>query len=106
VSKTCKCAEDYIEQIRQLQDEVVFGFYEDEYPTYVQGYIKGLHELTTPLTANEANAMMDKIRRQKILIGKAIQLCEIVEDWNLNEVSIDGKMISTSTLKRQFIDER
>jgi hypothetical protein len=106
MSKTCKCAEDYIAQIKQLQDEVVFGLYEDEYPSYVQGYTAGLNELSSPMTAMEANGLIKIIRKQNVLINKAIQLCEIAEDWNLNEVSIDGEMISTSILKRQFIDER
>ena len=76
MSKTCKCAEDYIKQIRQLQDEVVFGMYEDEYPMYVQGYTKGLHELSSPMTATEANGLIKVIRRQNVLINKAIQLEE------------------------------
>lgn len=106
MSKTCKCAEDYIAQIKQLQDEVVFGLYEDEYPSYVQGYTAGLNELSSPLTAAEANGLIKVIRRQNVLINKAIQLCEIAEDWNLNEVSIDGEMIPITTLKRQFLNER
>ena len=50
------------ERIKQLESEVVFGFYEEEYPMYVQGYEKGLHELTSPVTACEVNAYVETIK--------------------------------------------
>lgn len=32
-------------------------------------------------------------------LHKAIQLCDICSDWNLEEVEIDGKMVDISYLK-------
>lgn len=49
------------DELERVKEEVVFGFYEDRMPFYTQGYAKGAHELTSPITASEANHMVWKI---------------------------------------------
>ncbi len=52
---------------------VVWGFYEDNIPTYEQG-IGGEHELTSPVTATEINTLLwDLI--------EAIRVLKAVSDW-------------------------
>jgi hypothetical protein len=46
--------------------------------------------------------MTDNIEAMREALRKAIQLAEIACDWNLEEVEIDGKMVRTRSLCRQF----
>lgn len=49
------------------REEVVFGFYEDDVPVYIQGYNKGAHEITEIVTAEEITGylnMVIKLRKQ------------------------------------------
>jgi hypothetical protein len=44
-----------------------------------------------------------QIRIQVALaLSKAAQLAAIASDWNLDEVEIDGEMVSTYTLREEF----
>jgi hypothetical protein len=43
------------------REKVVWGFYEEDHPIYVQGS-KGWHELTSEMTAVEANGLVAKIK--------------------------------------------
>lgn len=48
---------------KKLQKKIVWGFYEDEYPIYTQG--DGHPELGSPITADEANNLVDIIRKYR-----------------------------------------
>lgn len=60
----------FLDEIKRLREEVVFGFYEEEYPLYVQGYDKGIHELTSPVTAEEVTGLVNKIKELNDTIKK------------------------------------
>ncbi len=49
------------DEIDRLKEEVVFGFYEEEYPLFAQGYKKGINELSSPVTADEVTGYINKI---------------------------------------------
>ena len=51
------------ESLEKLRSEVVFGFYEEEYPLFAQGYERGAHELSSPVTAQECDGYVDTIKR-------------------------------------------
>jgi len=48
-------------EIERLKEEVVFGFYEGEYPCFAQGYGKGINELSSPVTAQEVTSYIIQI---------------------------------------------
>jgi hypothetical protein len=48
-------------ELADTREQVVWGFYEEAKPSYHQG-IAGMHELTDPITAAEANAMVARIQ--------------------------------------------
>jgi len=66
---------DAIDRLREenerLRNEVVFGFYEEEHPMFVQGYDKGVHELTSPVTAEECAGYVNLVRINKDRAEKA-----------------------------------
>jgi TATA-box binding protein (TBP) (component of TFIID and TFIIIB) len=45
------------------------------------------------------------VLREKLVaaLRKALQLTNIASDWNLDEVEIDGEMVETSDLRKQFL---
>jgi len=45
----------------EARSEVVFGFYEEEHPLFVQGYDKGVHELASPVTSEECAGYINTI---------------------------------------------
>jgi len=47
-------------EVERLKEETVWGFYEEETPQYGQGS-KFAHEICSPITADEANAMVKTI---------------------------------------------
>lgn len=53
-------AKDALAEIERLESLIVWGFYEDERPKYFQGNI-GIHELSSPITAEEANGLVSTI---------------------------------------------
>jgi (p)ppGpp synthase/HD superfamily hydrolase len=52
-----------VAEISRLQGEVVFGFYEEEVPVFIQGYEnrQGINELCSPVTADEVTGYVRKI---------------------------------------------
>ena len=54
----------------------------------------------------EACARIDELQaeneKMKDLVRKARQLADIAEDWNLDEVEIDGEMVEIYNLREEF----
>lgn len=46
--------------LEEAESKIVWGFYEERAPTYHQGK-SGEHELTSPITAEEANSLVKAI---------------------------------------------
>lgn len=61
----------FLDEIKRLQEEVVFGFYEEETPVFVQGYQEaGGCELCEPVTAKEVTGYILKIKELEETINK------------------------------------
>lgn len=61
----------FLDEIKRLQNEVVFGFYEEEKPIFAQGYQgAGGCELCEPVTAKEVQGYVDKIKELEATIKK------------------------------------
>jgi len=83
-------AADEIEALRSklaaAEDKIVWGFYENRVPQYIQGPA-GMHELTSPITAEEANQWVKQLvvaearwRQEKDdLLAREAQLREALE---------------------------
>ena len=56
----------------QLRKQIVYGFYENEFPEYTQGTC---HELSEPITAEEANGLVRKLMEARE------QLEEVEGNW-------------------------
>jgi hypothetical protein len=53
--------------------------------------------------ATEAVREAEAVREQLVAaLRKALQLTDIASDWDLDEVEIDGEMVETSDLRKQF----
>lgn len=52
-----------------LEELVVWGFYEDDYPRFAQGNA-GIHELSSPVTAEECKGYIDTIKEKDALISE------------------------------------
>lgn len=66
-----------------LRAQIVWGFYENEHPEYTQGEA-GAHELTSPITAVEANGMVATIVG---LQGVAEQMLHWIEESRMSDRS-------------------
>lgn len=49
------------EQLAVQSEKVVYGFYEEEHPLFAQGS-KGIHELSSEVTAEECKGYIEKIK--------------------------------------------
>lgn len=72
-------------EIDKLRDAVVFGFYEEKYPSYTQGFEEGAHELTSEVTANECNHLIgmvkdleERLKAANLLVDQAERIKTIV----------------------------
>jgi hypothetical protein len=84
-------SDDVMTELERVKEEVVFGFYEDQYPIYAQGYRVGAHELSSPITAEEANGMVNQIiDLQRELAETKAALKEIFDEY----MPIKQKIIS------------
>jgi hypothetical protein len=59
---------DALQRAEGYREQIVWGFYEDEYPSYCQGSA-GEHELTDPITADEANGLVKQILELRAYIA-------------------------------------
>lgn len=67
------------DEIKRLQDEVVFGFYEEEKPLFAQGYQgAGGCELCEPVTAKEVQGYVDKIQELTKTISTQKEIIKIL----------------------------
>lgn len=55
------------EELNQAQEQVVWGFYEEEKPLFEQGK-KGWHELTSPVTKEEVQGYVDEIEKLRGIV--------------------------------------
>lgn len=62
---------------RELEQQIVWGFYEEQYPSYHQGP-EGAHELTSPITAEEANNLVKRIRElEEVMRAIVIEAADV-----------------------------
>lgn len=77
---------DLRSKLAAAEDKIVWGFYENRVPQYIQGPA-GMHELTSPITAEEANQWVKQLvvaearwRQEKDdLLAREAQLREALE---------------------------
>lgn len=67
-------------ELDRLKNEVVFGFYEEAYPLFVQGYAKGVHELSSPVTAEECAGYVRRIQDLKAALIDVLAALELFVD--------------------------
>lgn len=49
-------------EVERLKQEVIWGFYMDDKPQFIQGYAQGAHEMTELCTAEEVNGYVNRIK--------------------------------------------
>lgn len=68
-------------RVKELDEKIVYGFYEDRVPVFIQGS-KGTNELCSPITADECTGMVTKLlwyeARVKELEGENERLLDLV----------------------------
>lgn len=63
-------------ELATAKEQVVWGFHGEEVPQYAQGS-KGEHEMTEPITAEEANGLVKTIVKLRTAIDEAMRDLEV-----------------------------
>ena len=86
-------------KVRELEDEVVFGFYEGEYPVFAQGYSRGVNELSSPVTAIECTHYVAHIRRLKEAAERVLKWVRPIAGDNRDDKASAEEELSVSLLE-------
>lgn len=93
-------------QLDEAREEVVFGFYEADHPLFAQGYSKGLHELSSPVTAEECS----KYVKQIVELSQAksrLEAALALGAWQPIETApMDGTKVDLWARGRRWADAR
>jgi hypothetical protein len=84
--------EKYKDECSRLREEVIFGFYEDDIPVYIQGYNNGAHEITEIVTAEEVTVylnMIIKLRKQLDIYKKFANNMDDFFEYSLKSLRIN-----------------
>jgi len=96
---------ELISKAEWWRDRVVWGFYEDGDPKYIQGR-EGAHDICSPITAEEANVFVEEVGRLRALFPRIReQACQDPHQFVLNCIILlcDGAI--TSKEEKTIADE-